>query len=110
MRVRRVAWALLIAAAALEAYGQRFAMSPDGMSYLDLSDAIVQGRWAGLVNAYWSPLYPVLIGVVRLMTGVGPEREFVAVHALNFVLFVGMVAAFDWMLTGLVRRARRGTR
>ena len=40
MRVRRVAWALIIAAAALEAYGQRFAMSPDGMSYLDLSDAI----------------------------------------------------------------------
>src|ERR1043166_7904888 len=110
MRVRRVAWALIIAAAALEAYGQRFALSPDGMSYLDLSDALVQGRWSGLVSAYWSPLYPVLIGIVRLATGVGPQRELVAVHALNFVLFIGMVAAFDWMLTGLVARARRWPR
>ena len=51
----------VLGAAALEAYAQRFAMTPDGMSYLDLSDAVVDGRWSGLVNAYWSPLFSWLL-------------------------------------------------
>src|SRR5947208_3465290 len=66
MRVRPVAWTLLIGAAAVETYTRRFAMSPDGISYLDLSDAVVRGHPSEMINAYWSPLYPALIGAGML--------------------------------------------
>ena len=57
------------------------------MSYLDLSDAVVNGRWSGLVNLYWSPLYPFVIGVVRAIGGVGARGEVAVIHAVNFLGF-----------------------
>jgi hypothetical protein len=32
----------------------RYAMNPDGMSYLDLGDSFFQRDWAHAVNAWWS--------------------------------------------------------
>src|SRR5205085_3133246 len=60
---RIVAWAVLLALAAFQAYAHRYVIGPDGVSYLDLSDAVVTGHWSRLLNLYWSPLYPVLIGI-----------------------------------------------
>lgn len=34
----------------------------DGISYLDLGDADLRGDWSAAANAYWSPLYPYLLG------------------------------------------------
>src|SRR5438309_1280849 len=95
-RVRVVAWTIILAAAALRAYRTRFEMTPDGVAYLDLSDAIVRGHWSGVVNAYWSPLYPVLIGIARRVVPTSPQWEFAAVHALNVLLYVVMTVAFEW--------------
>ena len=43
-RIRAVAWIVLVALAAYQAYANRYVVGPDGMSYLDLSDAIVGGH------------------------------------------------------------------
>jgi len=56
---------VLLAGALLQAWSDRHGITPDGVSYLDLSDAVVDGSWRGLVNAYWSPLYPLLLGLAR---------------------------------------------
>ena len=66
--IRVVAWIALLAFTAFSAYAQRYAVSPDGISYLDMSDAVVTGDWSRLVNLYWSPLYPTLVGLVRTLT------------------------------------------
>src|SRR5205085_417177 len=104
-RIRLVAWTVILGAAALRAYTQRFGITPDGVAYLDLSDAIVRGHWAGIVNPYWSPLYPALIGIARRIVPTSPEWEFTAVHVLNVLFFALMIAAFDWFLRCLVASA-----
>ena len=55
-RVRAVAWVILLGLAGAQAWAARFYATPDGVSYLDLSDAVLDGRWSELLNAYWSPL------------------------------------------------------
>jgi len=96
--VRAVAWVVIVAIAAFQAYAQRYAVSPDGISYLDLSDAVGNGRLSGLVNLYWSPLYPFLIGVGRLVAGGGPAVEVPVAHAVNFAAFIGLLAAYEYFL------------
>jgi hypothetical protein len=105
--IRLVAWTVILALAAFQAYAQRFTVGPDGISYLDLSDAVVIGRWSGLVNLYWSPLYPALIGLARLVVGSGPRWEVATLHAVNFVCFVAMFAAFEYLLIETFELARR---
>lgn len=98
---------MIVALAAFQAYAQRYAVSPDGMSYLDLSDAVVSGRWGGLVNLYWSPLYPFLIGVARLLSGAGAAGEVAAVHAVNVACFVALFAAFEYFLIQVLEISAR---
>lgn len=104
--IRLTAWVAILALAAFQAYAQRFSVGPDGISYLDLSDAVVSGRWSTLINLYWSPLYPVLVGVGRVIAGAGPRWEVVTMHVVNFVCFVAMLAAFEYLLMSILALAR----
>src|SRR6478672_6537300 len=99
--IRVVAWIALLAFTAFSAYAQRYAVSPDGISYLDLSDAVVTRDWGRLVNLYWSPLYPALIGVARAVLGASPAREVPLVHAVNLSSFIAMFVAFEYMLMSI---------
>jgi hypothetical protein len=72
------------------------------MSYLDLSDAVTRGDWRRLLDLYWSPGYPVLVGVARLLTGAGAGAEIAVVHAVNFLGFVAMLAGFEYLLRGVL--------
>jgi hypothetical protein len=99
--VRRVTWIVLLILAALQAWSARFGATPDGVSYVDLSDAVVTGRLADLVNAYWSPLYPALLGLLRLIARPSPYWEFGLVHFLNLLLFAASIAAFEYFLDAL---------
>lgn len=98
----RLGWSILLLLALLQAWLFRHAISPDGVAYLDLSDAIVQGRPGELVNGYWSPLYPTLVGLIRALlswTPLGDARwEFAILHVANFVGFALATAAFEWFL------------
>ena len=105
--IRLTAWVTILTLAAFQAYAQRFSIGPDGMSYLDLSDAVVDGRWSRLVNLYWSPLYPLLLGVGRLIAGAGPRWEIVTMHVVNFACFVAMFASFEYLLIAIMELARR---
>ncbi|MEO7083014.1 MAG: hypothetical protein ABI442_08695, partial [Gemmatimonadaceae bacterium] len=107
-QVRLVAWSVILAFAIFQAYAQRFIVGPDGISYLDLSDAVVTGRWSLLVSTYWSPLYPFLVGVARAVGGgVGPAGEVPVMHVVNLLAFIGMSAAFEYMLMSILQLASR---
>jgi hypothetical protein len=105
-RDRWAAWGLILALATFQAYAQRFAISPDGISYLDLSDAVVSGHWSGIVNLYWSPLYPLLVGLARAVSGAGPRGEVGAMHAVNLFCFAGLCAAFEYFYIQILAMAR----
>ncbi len=106
---RSLAWLLVVAVAVFQAYAQRYVVGPDGVAYLDLSDAVVNGHWRGLINLYWSPLYPLLVGAARAMTHASPAGEVPLMHAVNAMAFIALFAAYEYFLTPLFALAA-GTR
>jgi hypothetical protein len=107
--IRPLAWLLVVSIALFQAYAQRYVVGPDGVAYLDLSDAVVAGRWSGLVNLYWSPLYPMLVGLARLLTRASPAGEVPVMHAVNAAAFLATFAAYEYFLSpvlGLAAQTR----
>ena len=102
-----IARVVILLLAALRAWDARNDVSPDGISYLDLSDAVLQGRWSGLVSTYWGPLYPILIGLARLFLAWSPlgtpAGELALVHVVNFALFAVSLGAFEWLVVEITR-------
>ena len=76
----------------------RYSMNPDGVSYLDMGDALVRRDWASAVNAYWSPLYGWILGLVVGQIDPSPKWQFPLVHAVNFVAFLFALLAFRFFL------------
>jgi hypothetical protein len=105
--IRATAWSVIIALAVFQAWANRFAVGPDGISYLDLSDGITTGHWFRLVNLYWSPLYPALVGVGRLVTRANPANEIAVMHAVNVACLIAMLAGFEYMLMSIMELAAR---
>ncbi|HEY6990110.1 MAG TPA: hypothetical protein VH369_17070 [Bryobacteraceae bacterium] len=97
-RLRLAFWAFALLAAAIEAWVMRNTMSNDGISYLDMAAAIAQGNWSAAINGYWSPLYPLLVAAGLWIVKPAPVHEFALVHAVNWVIFVGALTAFDFFL------------
>ncbi len=96
--LRALAWVLVVAIALFQAYAQRYVVGPDGVAYLDLSDAVVAGHWSGLVNPYWSPLYPLLIGLARIVTRASPAGEVPLMHAVNAAACLATFGAYEYFL------------
>jgi hypothetical protein len=103
--VRRLAWGFLLLLAAFQAWTFRHTVSPDGVAYLDLSDAVVNGTIRDLINGYWSPVYPLVVGIARWVVSptplAAPYWEFAILHAVNFLGFVLALAAFDWFISAV---------
>ena len=97
-RVRRAAWSILPLAGMVEALFSRHTMNPDGVSYLDMGDAIVRGDWKMAVNGYWSPLYPWIQGTALRLAKPSTFLQFSVVHFVNFLIFLFAFACFDLLL------------
>jgi hypothetical protein len=90
----------------LHAWVARHVMNPDGISYLDMADAYARGDLGNALNSYWSPLYSWALGAALAVVRPAPYWECAVVHAVNFVVFLGALAAFEWFLAELVRAHR----
>ena len=97
-----ICWIICIGFALLEAWSQRKFINEDGVSYLDMSDALIHHNWHLLINPIWSPLYPFLIGVATWLTRPSAQWEVPIVHALNFVIFLGALASFEFLLRQVI--------
>ncbi len=87
----------LVCAATL-AWSARYAMNPDGLSYLDLASETLKGDPSQLVNGYWSPGYPALISLALLLFRPSPAQEFPLVHLVNFFAFFLALSSFGVFL------------
>ena len=110
--IRVGGWSVCLALALLELWSGRYYTDPDGISYLDMSDALLRHNWHLLINPLWSPLYPCLIGVTRWILRPSAYWELPVVHVLNFVIFLGALASFEFLLRQVtqVLGQRRGPR
>jgi hypothetical protein len=100
-RTERVIWAVALVTAVVQALAHRDGVSHDGIAYLDLADRIAHGDGSGALNRYWSPLYPVLLGVANALTGAGRPNAIAVAHAVNVAVFAVALAAFAMMVRGL---------
>jgi hypothetical protein len=76
--------------------------SADGISYLDIGDAFLRGDWSMGINAIWSPLYPLLLGLTLKLTRPATYAQFTIVHVLNFVVFIFALYCFQKLIRTLV--------
>jgi hypothetical protein len=90
----------------LHSWVGRYAMNPDGISYLDVGDSFFRHDWAVAVNAWWSPLYPWTMGLVLGMAKPSTAWEFPLVHLVNFGVFVASLFAFRFLLHSLLEFVR----
>lgn len=88
----------------LQAIWHRRALNPDGVAYLDLSDELLAGQWGAVVQGYWSPLYPALLALGRVVFGRGAAHETVIAHAVNLAGFAVALGAWSLVLRQLGRR------
>jgi hypothetical protein len=86
----------------LHTWTGRYAMNPDGMSYLDVGSSFFRHDWANAINAWWSPLYAWTIGTVLGIFKPSPAWEFPLVHAVNFGVYAIALATFRFLLHGLI--------
>jgi hypothetical protein len=95
-------WGVCIGLALLEVWSGRQYSDPDGISYLDMSDALLRHNWHLLINPYWGQLYPFLIGVATWLTRPSAYWEFTVVHVVNFFIFLGALTSFEFLLRQVI--------
>ncbi len=105
---RRLFWFFGLTLGLMAAMASRFPMNVDGISYLDLGlgGAYLTRDWNSAINGYWSPLYAVLLGAAIRLCHVSLYWESTVAHAVNFVIFVVSMAAFEIFLRELCRSHR----
>jgi hypothetical protein len=87
----------------MQAWASRYAMNPDGISYLDMAERLLQGDFSTLVHPYWSPLYPTLLAIgLKLSPASAPV--FPVAHAVNWLIGLGALAGFTFLVAERARR------
>jgi hypothetical protein len=94
-RMRVTCLRVAVVLGAVWAWATRFSMNPDGVTYLDLSDAFRHHDWGLAINGYWSPLYPLLLCLFNAVVRPSSYWEFPVTHLVNFVIYLGALVAFD---------------
>ena len=105
--LRLACWLLGLIIAGLQAFATRHVMNPDALSYLDLARAFLAQDFETAISPYWGPLYPSLLALGLRFARPSPAWVFPMVHAVNFVIFVATLAAFDFFLQELLRARQR---
>ena len=106
-RIRvRVAFLVVVAlAVAMEVVIDPMSVNPDGVSYLDLGDAILDGRpWA--IVGYFSPLYAVWVAAAVRIVQPSIANEFLVVHAASGAIALLAAVAFEALITQVVEFVR----
>jgi len=99
-------WVLALALGLLHAWGVRHAARPDTVSYLDMGTAMAGGDWRLLLNRFWSPLYPALLGAAMWILRPSPDQDFALVHLVDFFVYAGALGCFHFLMSGLAGHNR----
>jgi len=106
---RRIQYSLIFIAiflGGLYSWMARNTMSVDGVVYLDIADAYRYGNWHDAINAYYSPLYSWLLGLSLAIVRPSRSSEAACVHALNFLIYLWTLFAFEMLMQQLLASFR----
>jgi hypothetical protein len=97
--------ALLAPVAWLATRFDPYQIDGDAVAYMDIADMLRAHNWHGIVNGYWHPLYPACLALGQMLFHTTRFKELRAYYFINFVIFLGEVAAM-WAFTGAVVKLR----
>ena len=60
----------------------------DAVAYMDIGDLLRAHQWAGVVNAYWHPLYPAMLSIGHGLFHATRSTELHAYYMVNFGIFL----------------------
>lgn len=101
--LRSTFWILAIVLGAIQAWANHhYLQNSDALSYLDMAESFTKGDWPQAVNAYWSPLYPILIALAMIVIKPSPYWEFALLHIVNLLIFFAAFGSFDFLLRQIV--------
>ena len=97
--VARWIWALILAGlGVVDAWGSRYNLNPDGISYIEMAQHALAGAPDGFINGYWSPGYPALIAPLLSLVGHDWVTSIPLLHVVNFVMYLGGGLLFACLL------------
>lgn len=76
----------------------------DGVSYLDIGDSVARGDVSALLNAYWSPAYPVVLLAGLTLIHPPPTLQLATIYGTNAVVAVFALCTLLYLVTGLPAR------
>lgn len=106
--LERILVAATLALGLFHAWLGRYAMDPDGISYLDVGRSLFRHDWANAINAWWSPLYPWTLGLFLGIVKPSSAREFPIARLVNVGVFVLALLAFRFLLREVIAGSSRG--
>jgi hypothetical protein len=95
MRISRLVCGVLLVMLGVQAYASRGVLTPDGVSYFDLAQAVQGGAWRRFINGYWPPLYPLAISAIARVVP-GRFDLLLAVHLINATALGVAVVVITW--------------
>jgi len=100
-------WAAMLCSWLVQALAARHTLDADGVSYLNIANAGLQGNWHAFVNGYWSPGYPFLLTVWFKLLRPSPFHEPLAVRMLAVVTLVVALLSFEYFLKAFLEFRRK---
>jgi len=89
------AWvSFAVVAAAVDLWGSRYNLNPDGISYIDMARHALAGGPHELINGLWSPGYPSLLMWPLEMVASSSDLMIPALHLANLLLYLMALALF----------------
>jgi 4-amino-4-deoxy-L-arabinose transferase-like glycosyltransferase len=101
-RPTTIFWILGITLGIIYALANRNYMSPDGICYLNVGDALFRGDWHSAINALWSPLYGWILGLAIFLFKPSISREFPVVQLVNLCIYTCALACFTFFMDNLL--------
>ena len=89
-------WCVVLVLGLVNVWARRNDVTPDSISYIEIGWAAARGGLHQLVNAYWSPLYPLLLSLIFRFFRPAVQSDFTATHLLNFAVYVASFASFGF--------------
>jgi hypothetical protein len=107
--LRSLAWITITLTGFLQAWSNRFSLSPDATNYLDIASAYLRHDWHNAINAYWSPLFSWLLAIVLALFRPGLYNESTALHLLNFAGLLLSLLCFEYFFSAFLQFGQNST-
>ena len=98
LRTAALAWVVIAVLGAVEGIYGRSRYVGDWIAYLNVNRAVSDLDWRAIFDPMWSPGYPSLIALFRVVFPATAEGEWYAILLLNWLIYLAEYATWRYLL------------